>query len=197
MTVRGIVLSLIAILTGCATLRHPVQSSTLAGTEPIPKLIMIDERLYRGGQPTPDGFRQLAQMGIRTVIDLRAENRSDQLTEQRLVESLGMRWVHLPMRSYWRPSDVQVGTFLSDVTAEGVGPVFIHCRKGEDRTGVLVAIYRIVHDGWAPRQAYAEARALGLAGWNPFMRYQILHAAKRRYAPFGGACGLIESTTTK
>jgi protein-tyrosine phosphatase len=60
-------------------------------------------------------------------------------------------------------------------------PVFVHCEKGEDRTGALVAIYRIVKQGWTPERAYAEACSLGLTDWNPFMRHVIFEETEREY----------------
>ena len=149
--------------------------------EPLPHFFRVDAHLYRGGQPTADGFRQLASMGVKTIVNLRHEGETRREEERRLVESLGMRWVFLPMRSYWRPSDAQVLAFLRAVDDTAHQPVFVHCRKGEDRTGTLVAIYRIVEEGWGPARAYEEALALGLSGWNPFMRHVILHEAPREY----------------
>ena len=83
------------------------------------------------------------------------------------------------MRMYWRPSDKQVVTFLQAVQMHP--PVFIHCRRGEDRTGVMTAIYRVAKQGWQPERAYAEARLLGLSGLNPFMRDVILRETTQEY----------------
>ena len=166
----------LALLPACAAI------PPLGASEDLPHFLQVDEHLYRAGQPTEAGFRRLADLGIKTVIDLRAEHPKRRRQEQTFVESLGLRWVYLPMHSYWRPSDVQVVTFLKIASDPAQQPVFIHCRQGEDRTGALVAVYRIVKQGWEPQRAYAEARALGLSRWNPLMRYVILHNAKAKYA---------------
>ena len=160
-------------LQGCAAIPHHSRA------EVLPHFFQVDANLYRGGQPTAEGFRSLSERGIKTVIDLRAEHSFHRRQEQRLVESLGMQWEYLPMRSYWRPSPAQVEAFLKIVTDPQRQPVFIHCRKGEDRAGVLVAVYRVVEQGWEPRQAYAEARSLGLAAWNPLLRAVIFNARRR------------------
>ncbi len=99
-----------------------------------------------------------------------------------MVESLGMRWIYLPMHSYWRPSDVQVRAFLATVSDPNQQPVFVHCHKGQDRSGVMVAVYRVVRQGWRPQEAYAEARVRGMAGWNLLMRDTVLREAPQEYA---------------
>lgn len=156
---------------GCATNR------TATASRPLRHFSQVDEDLYRGAQPTEEGLRQLKALGVKTVISLRALRPSEQRAIRRSVESMGMRWVSLPMRMYWRATPEQVREFLDVAMDPTNQPVFIHCEQGEDRTGSLVAVYRIVKDGWRPQQAYAEALRLGMAGWNPFMRDLIFREA--------------------
>ncbi|MBI3321272.1 MAG: protein tyrosine phosphatase family protein [Candidatus Omnitrophica bacterium] len=152
---------------GCAAL-HPTPPA--AGTSPhLPAFSQVDEGLYRGGQPTPEGFRQLSRMGIKTVICLRqSSRRMDE--ERREVEGLGMRWINIPMWYWWRPSEAQIRQFLDIATDPAQRPVFVHCRQGRNRAGIMAAVYRIACQGWAPRRAYAEGCRLGLAPWNPLTR---------------------------
>jgi protein tyrosine/serine phosphatase len=161
----AIVATAALVLSGCATAR------TGFGP-PVPNFHRVDADLYRGGQPTDEGFRRLADMGVRTVVSLRAYGHTarHEQAERRTVESLGMRWVSLPMRMYWRPTEAQVLAFLALTGAAGDGPVFIHCQHGEDRTGSMVAVYRVARHGWSVDRAYEEAIDLGLATWNPFTR---------------------------
>jgi protein tyrosine/serine phosphatase len=42
-------------------------------------------------------------------------------------------------------------------------PVFIHCIHGCDRTGTMIACYRIAHDQWSNKAALAEAKRYGLS----------------------------------
>ena len=163
------------VAAGCASTHHAHH----ARSNPLIHFYQVDPHLYRGGQPTPEGFRRLADMGIRTIVSLRAQGKTHRAEERQLVESLGMRWVSLPMRSYWRPTDAQVQAFLEVASDPARQPVFVHCQKGEDRTGSLVAAYRIARQGWTPEEAYTEALAMGLAAWNPFMRSLILHDIRR------------------
>ena len=117
-------------------------------------------------------------MGVLTVVDLRAEHIGRQ--EGELVESLGMKWIHLPILPGGRPSDKQVFGFLQLVQDPDDQPVFVHCQRGRHRTGILVAIYRIVVQGWPPERSYADARSLGLLR-SPELRRLILEEAKAKY----------------
>jgi protein tyrosine/serine phosphatase len=171
-----VAVALASTLTGCAGL-------TLEGhRNPLPNLSQVDEGLYRGGQPTAEGFRRLKAMGVKTVVSLRAQGDTRHAPEQELTESLGMKWVNLPMRMYWRPSRTQVDSFLRIAMDPANQPVFVHCEKGEDRTGSIVAMYRVVKQGWEPSDAYQEALRRGLAPWNPFMRNMVLLESTRKYA---------------
>ena len=165
------------LVPGCASLALPAQHS-----RDLPAFYQVDEGFYRGGQPSPAGLEALRQRGIKTVICLRHHSRAMD-EERRLVEQLGMRWVNIPMWFWWRPSKAQVQQFLSIVSDPAQRPVFIHCRQGRNRAGVMAAIYRIARQGWEPRRAYAEARQLGLVPWNLLSRYVVLHEAPREYAP--------------
>jgi len=165
----------VSLLAGCATLTTPRRS-----TDDLPAFYQVDEGLSRGAQPSPDGIRHLAKMGVKTVISLRQPSRAME-EERRLVESLGMRWVNIPMWFWWRPSDRQVRQFLALAADPATRPLFVHCRQGRNRVGILVAVYRIVEQDWTPQRAFAEARQLGLAWWNPLSRYLVFHEARREF----------------
>lgn len=162
---------------GCSVLlsKHP--------GEALPYFSKVDDRLYRGASPSAAGFHRLANMGIKTIVNLRAEEIVWQRQGRRVAMSYGIAWVHLPMYAFWQPSEKQVRAFLEIVLDPARSPVFLHCRQGEDRTGALVAVYRVVGQGWQPKDAYAEARRMGLSGWNPLLRHLVLHDARETYAP--------------
>jgi protein tyrosine/serine phosphatase len=135
----------------------------IATTSPaITRFDRVDERLYRGGQPDAAGFEQLKRLGIRTVVNLR-QNAS----ERALVEGLGMRYVDLStsLAPFSSLDDGTVRRFFEVMNDETSGPVFLHCRRGADRTGTLVAMYRIARQGWTAKAAYDEARAVGMRWW--------------------------------
>ncbi len=139
----------------------------------LPNFHNVDPQIFRGGQPTPKGFQQLAKLGIKTVIDLR-EPGSRSLTEKRVVEAAGMRYVSVPMRGFHTPTAGQISKVLSLFNDSSAGPVFVHCRRGADRTGTVVACYRISHDGWQNTRALAEARSLGMSIFQRSLRTYVL-----------------------
>jgi tyrosine-protein phosphatase SIW14 len=133
----------------------------------------INERLYRGAQPTSEGFQSLAKLGIKTVIDLRErDSRSD--AEKLVVEKDGMRYVNIPFAGLSAPSDEQVAQVLSLFADPASGPVFIHCLRGADRTGTVVACYRVIHDHWKNQDALAEARSNGMSWLERGMQHYVL-----------------------
>src|SRR5437867_4946853 len=85
-----------------------------------------------------------------------------------------MHYVHLPMKGRRYPSDAEVQSALSLFTDKSAGPIFVHCRQGRDRTGSVVAAYRIAHDRWTSEQALAEAKSCGLHWYERGMTRFIL-----------------------
>jgi protein tyrosine/serine phosphatase len=126
----------------------------------LPRLAQVSPFLYRSGQPTEQGLKKLAEMGIRTIIDLRGAGPRAR-REQKLVESLGMRYVNVPLSNLRRPTDAQIERILEVIGDPDARPVLVHCRRGEDRTGVVVALYRILYEGWDAEHAYREMRRFG------------------------------------
>jgi tyrosine-protein phosphatase SIW14 len=145
----------------------------LAAADPagVPNFHKVNETVYRGAQPTAEGFRSLAALGVKTVVDLRGSEHSE-ADEKRLVEAAGMRYVSIPMKGMATPSDEQIASALKELNDPAAGPVFVHCKRGADRTGAVVACYRISHYKWDSGKALNEASGFGMS-W-----YQI---ALRRY----------------
>jgi len=154
-----------------ATLRLPYACTREDGTpsvEGVPRFQKVAEGLYRGGQPTREGFEALRRMGIKTIVNLRAEH-----DEQALVKELGMNHVHIPLNSADRIPEEAIQTFLRVLADRGDQPVFVHCMRGADRTGVMVGLYRIAYEGWSADKAYEEARDLGMRWWHRELRHQL------------------------
>jgi len=83
-----------------------------------------------------------------------------------------MKYVNVPMRGMKTPEDKQISRVLKALRNDKDGPVFVHCKRGADRTGVVLAVYRIEHDGWTNRDALQEARDLGMYWYQiPLQRY--------------------------
>jgi tyrosine-protein phosphatase SIW14 len=137
----------------------------------------VDAHVLRGGQPTAEGFQNLASRGVKTVVDLRGTgNRSR--AEKKLVESLGMHYVGIPMKGMHTPSEEQISRALAVLKSDTAAPVFVHCRRGADRTGAVVACYRVEHDQWDNAKALREARGHGMS-WYQFQlaRYVLSYKA--------------------
>ncbi|HEV7746312.1 MAG TPA: tyrosine-protein phosphatase [Pyrinomonadaceae bacterium] len=115
----------------------------------------MDELFYRGGRPKPEDLKNLAALGIKTIIDL-TDNSRDR--EQPAVEAAGMRYVNIPIVDKKNPSDSQIEEFLKVANDPATGKFYVHCAGGRHRTGVMGAIYRFNHDHWNYDQAYAEMK---------------------------------------
>lgn len=115
----------------------------------------VNRFIYRGAQPARRDYATLAALGIKAVIDLQ---RVGQEEEQALVEAAGMKFYRIPMSDSSRPRPEQIEEFLRLVSDASNQPVFVHCHGGRHRTGALIAIYRLVFDGWGPDRAYQEMK---------------------------------------
>jgi tyrosine-protein phosphatase SIW14 len=130
----------------------------------------VNEHIYRGAQPHGQGFSSLAQLGIKTVIDLRGES-----SERTAVERAGLHYVLMPWNGFKAPDEAQVAAVLGLLNDSNQWPVFVHCRRGADRTGTAIACYRIAHDHWSNQQALSEARTFGMSSLEMAMQRYILH----------------------
>jgi len=127
----------------------------------IPRFFEVDRTFYRGGQPALEDLVYLQRLGIRTVINLIAEPVSAITEEGEQVERLGMRYLSFPMHQFKGPSSETLQAVYAEMRRPSNQPVFIHCKKGKDRTGMMVGLYRIHEHGWIPEVAYAEMREFG------------------------------------
>jgi uncharacterized protein (TIGR01244 family) len=132
----------------------------------------VDEHLYRGEQPDARDYADLAALGIKTVIDLQADG--DNLDEARLVEAAGMTFVRIPMTTHVPPTPEQLAQFLAIVIDPARLPVYVHCKGGKHRTGVMSAVYRMERDGWTADQAFQEMKRYKF-GWD------FLHPEFKRF----------------
>jgi protein tyrosine/serine phosphatase len=140
----------------------------------IPNFHEVNAHVYRGGQPTTQGFEQLKKLGIKTVIDLREPGEHSQAGEEKILTALGMSYVSIPMKGMSAPSDEQISSVMKVLAEPTKGSVFVHCRRGADRTGTILAVYRVLHDGWTNRKALEEANANGMSLFERSMQHFIL-----------------------
>jgi protein tyrosine/serine phosphatase len=126
----------------------------------VPRLQMVNDGLYRGGQPSSNGFQYLKEKGIKTIINLRAEDNS----EAQLVEKLGMHYVQIPVDEIvpWSQiPEAAIAKYFEIVNNPANYPIFFHCKRGADRTGALAALYD-------------EARDIGMRWYFTGLKAQIM-----------------------
>ncbi len=123
--------------------------ATLAG---VPNFGEVSPTLYRGGHPTQAGFERLAELGIKIVVDVRG---GPSESEGKQVTKLGMQYISIPWRCF-HPQDRSIAQFLAVVWENRGKKIFVHCRTGDDRTGMEVAAYRMAEQGWSAMEARRE-----------------------------------------
>lgn len=151
----------VLILTAVAT---PAQGSPRHAE--LPNFHKVNERLFRGGQPKSSGIKKLAEMGTKTIINLRGTDRRTRADEAE-AKAAGIFYFNIPLPVLSRPSHEQVSRIMAILESEENWPVFVHCKRGSDRTGTVIALYRITHDEWTANQAMFEAKNFGLS-WVQF-----------------------------
>jgi tyrosine-protein phosphatase SIW14 len=130
----------------------------------------VTEHLYRGSQPILTQLQELKRLGVTTVVDLRAEFPSTAEQERFQVEALGMRFVRIPIDGFSTPTSSDLAAFFRLLRESPPSTIFVHCQFGRDRTGVMIAAYRIAFQNWSSEQALSEMLAYGFNRfWHPSM----------------------------
>jgi len=127
----------------------------------LPNFHQVNPQLYRGAQPKVGGVRKLAALGIKTILNLRREDDHTR-AEAVAARAAGLRYFNVPMPGTSKPTDAQINRVLAIINSPANQPVFVHCQRGADRTGTVIACYRILKDGWTARQAKKEAEHYGM-----------------------------------
>jgi hypothetical protein len=171
-------LSLILLFAGPGFAEPPERPASIAGATgpayPVAERVeglaglknvgRITPSLYRGNAPTREGLETLKAMGIRTVVNLRHYHAKG---EEKDCREVGLAYVRIALESSDAPKDESVRRFLRTVTDRDLQPVYFHCWRGKDRTGVMAAVYRMTVDGWPLEAALAERDAFGFYhGWH-------------------------------
>jgi len=131
----------------------------------------VSDDLYRGAQPSREGFRRIEAMGIRTVVSLRSFHGNS-----RKLEGTGLDYERMTVKAY-HPEDKEVIRFLQIVSDPSCTPVFVHCMEGSDRTGLMCAAYRVAIQGWAKEDAIEE---MALGGFGHHKEFKNLRSYFRK-----------------
>jgi protein tyrosine/serine phosphatase len=141
----------------------------LASPKDLPGLAnfaQVSPALYRSAQPTREGFKRLKKLGVKTIVSLRTlhSDRDD-------LEGLGLNYARISFKP-WHAEDEDVVKFLKIVTNPEYQPVLVHCKHGSDRTGTMVALYRVYEQGWPKKVALSELPRFGFHKvWANLKRY--------------------------
>ena len=182
---RNVTASLFAVL--LLSVAAAAQSAQHFSNINIKNFGQMDERFYRGAEPKRlEDFQALKELGISTIIDLQAK---PETTERGMVESLGMRYVNIPMIEKKYPRPEWVAAFIKTVDDPATGKFFVHCAGGRHRTGAVGAVYRFEKYGWNFDQVYAEMKRFdfyttwGHGGFKTFVEDYAKQVLARPAAP--------------
>jgi protein tyrosine phosphatase (PTP) superfamily phosphohydrolase (DUF442 family) len=156
----------------------------------LPRLSQVSERLSRGAQPRRGGMRRLAELGFNTVVNLRGAGERA-LADEADAAALGLRYLNVPLPVWGRPEDGRARQVVEIIRAPESGRVFVHCKDGVDRTGTVIALYRITEEGWSAEAATAEAESRGMRRVQVWMRDYIGDYHKRLEAEAAGLPGSV------
>jgi protein tyrosine phosphatase (PTP) superfamily phosphohydrolase (DUF442 family) len=129
----------------------------------------VNDTYYRGAQPKGADYKDLASLGVKTVIDLQIDGPSK---EAGYVQNAGMKFVRIGMTTSKAPTQAQIAQFFQIVNDPANQPVYVHCAGGRHRTGTMTALYRMTNDHWTAAQAYEEMQQYHFEGWpdHPVLR---------------------------
>lgn len=146
---------------------------------PILRFSRVDDprhpgrQIYRGGLPSDVALQRLATLGIKTIVSLEDANDQDGKAadiahEREVATRLGMAFINLPIPDGEAPSAWTVERLFQIVSESERAPVFIHCLWGRDRTGAMIAAYRIRVNKHTAEQALTEMASFGYEpAWYP------------------------------
>lgn len=123
--------------------------------------------VLRGAEVGMEGYATLKAMGVKTVIDMRTT-----ANEKKEVEAAGMNAVAVPIEMSRDGLKEKVDKVVALMADPANQPVYLHCRHGQDRTGIVVAAFRMKQQGWSLADAEAEMQAFGFNNiWINFKKF--------------------------
>lgn len=131
------------------------------------KFFEVSPGIYRSAQPSKANMQDLKNFGIKTILDL--NNDEDRLKmEKKAAKKIGINFISHPMSGFWNPDEEQVEASLALLQNPNNYPILVHCKHGEDRTGLIIGLHRVYAEGWTPEDAYNEMLD---RGFHPILFY--------------------------
>jgi protein tyrosine/serine phosphatase len=152
--------------TGCAAATDDTEDDSSAdaideATAPITNFHVVRKGLWRGAHPDATGLAYLKKQGVRTIISLETtglfeSSGKDIDAERTEAEKLGIAFVYKPTSSYLPVNGKQMDSVLAILADKTQQPVYVHCKHGEDRTGLVIGLERVEQEKWEAKDAYKE-----------------------------------------
>lgn len=127
---------------------------------PIPRFLKVADGVYRGGTPGVEGVAYLKQLGFKTILNLESSKETLR-REEEAAKKHGIHWVSNPITLFSLPDDDEIDEMIKLMADPKNLPIFVHCKAGRDRTGMMLGIYRVEVQKWGPAHAWQEMLALG------------------------------------
>jgi protein tyrosine/serine phosphatase len=148
---------------GCDIFNQRAEALPQPAGNGIPNFRVVDAEVYRGGQPTAEGWAYLKSRGVKTVVklDLISEGSDEAAANlgMTVVDASGPPSSYLDV--YGAPKPERIRLAVSTLQDENLRPVFVHCLHGQDRTGLIVGLFRVLTDHYPKPMAYKEMRENG------------------------------------
>jgi tyrosine-protein phosphatase SIW14 len=137
------------------------EAASAVQESPITNFGQVTDGIYRGARPGDEGLTYLDSIGVRTDLDLEIGDYIEAMPrtiarEKAAAESLGLTFTPEPMSAFWKVNDDQMNRILGILADPARRPIYVHCKHGRDRTGLVIGLFRVINEGWAPEDAYAE-----------------------------------------
>lgn len=117
----------------------------------LQNLYQVSDSVYRSEQPTKADFIALEQAGIKSVLNLRFLHKdTDAITKSNL------KYYHIPMLAFYM--EYHKFVLAMKLIKTSPKPILVHCQHGSDRTGAVIALYRIVFQNWTKQAAIRELK---------------------------------------
>jgi protein tyrosine/serine phosphatase len=147
----------------------------------------VDDHLYRGAQLDSEGIKALKKLGVKLIVNLRQPWDGWKDEEAKALAN-GILYTNIPMSGVDRPQDAKVRQVLALFETSST-PIFVHCQHGCDRTGMVVACYRIQHYHWSSELALREAERHGISKYEDPMRRYVKEFEKATKPEFQNGSG--------